>query len=187
MATNEHRSPTLSILEPGALASHFTLLGLDGRDYSLPGDLHGEPAVLAFLRVRCATCDLAFPYISRLRAEYLNGWHLWAISQDEPARTAEYRDRFALTYPVLIDTPALNVSTLYDPPSTPTLFLIDASGRIDYTTEGFAKQDMNELASRLAGMLGAKPVEIAPSDDGKPAMKPGCMARQRMPVRHGRA
>ena len=43
------------MLKAGALASHFTLLGLDGRDYSLPGDLAGKPALLAFFRVKCDT------------------------------------------------------------------------------------------------------------------------------------
>jgi peroxiredoxin len=183
MASNEHRSRPLSTLEAGALASHFTLLGLDGREYALPGDLGGQPAVIVFFRVKCPTCDLAFPYFNRMRAAYPDGWHLWAISQDDPARSAEYRDRFKLTYPVLIDAPGLDVSTLYDPPSTPTLFLIGNDGRVDYTSEGFMKDDLNELSRRLAGMLGKTTVEVAAAGDGHPAMKPGCMARQRMPVR----
>jgi peroxiredoxin len=173
----------LSTLEAGALASHFTLLGLDGREYSLPGGLEGEPGVLVFFRVKCPTCDIAFPYINRLREAYPEGWQLWAVSQDDPARTGKYRDRFRITCPVLIDAPGLDVSTLFDPPSTPTLFLIDGNGVVAYTSEGFAKDDLNELSRRLAGMIGGDAVIIAPDDDGNPAMKPGCMARQRMPVR----
>ena len=176
----------MGMLETGALASHFALLGTDGRDYALPGDLNGEPAVLVFLRVKCPTCDVAMPYFNRLREVYPDGWRLWAVSQDDPTRTAEYQKRFGLRYPVLIDAPALDVSRLYDPPSTPTFFLVGRSGRIEYTSEGFAKDDLNELSARLAEILGIPPVDIAPPGDGAPAMKPGCMARQSMPARPGR-
>jgi len=173
----------MTMLETGALASHFTLLGLDGRDYSLPGDLSGQPAVLAFFRVKCDTCDLAFPYVNRLREAYPDGWTLWAISQDDVERTAEYAGRFGLSYPVLNDSAGLEVSRLYDPPSTPTLFLVGTDGRIEYTSTGFAKADLNELSRRIAAHVGATAVEVAGEGDGEPAMKPGCMARQLFPVR----
>jgi peroxiredoxin len=171
------------MIATGALAPHFTLLGLDGRDYSLPGDQAGQPLLLVFFRVSCNTCDVAFPYINRLRREYPDGWQLWAISQDDPQRTAAYRDRFDITAPVLIDAPALVVSLLYDPPSTPSFFLVGPNGRVDFTLEGFDKTDLNEISRRIAAYVGASPVEIAPADDGNPAMKPGCMARHLMPRR----
>ena len=96
----------MSMLEAGALASHFALLGTDGREYAVPGGLGGEPLVLVFLRVKCPTCDVAMPYFNRLRESYPDGWHLWAVSQDDPQRSAEYQKRFGLEYPVLIDAPA---------------------------------------------------------------------------------
>lgn len=174
------------MIEAGALAPHFTLLGLDGREYSLPRDSGSTPTLIVFLRVSCNTCDLAFPYVNRLRETYPEGWNLWAISQDETPKTQAYADRFALTYPVLIDAPALDASLLYDPPSTPAFFLIGQAGRVDFTLEGFDKVDLNEISRRIAVMIGDDPVEIASADDGNPPMKPGCMARQLMPVRRPR-
>lgn len=173
----------MTMIQPGALAPHFTLLGLDGREYSLPGDAAGEPLLLVFFRVSCNTCDIAFPYINRLQAEYLTGWRLWTVSQDDPERTRAYRDRFEIGAPVLMDAPALHVSVLYDPPSTPALFLVAPNGRVDFTLEGFDKTDLNEISRRVAAFIGAKPVEVAPADDGNPAMRPGCMARHLMPRR----
>jgi peroxiredoxin len=170
-------------LEIGALAPHFTLLGLDGREYSLPGDRGGDALLLAFFRVNCATCDVAYPYINRLRKTYADGWQLWSVCQDETARAAEYARRFSLDHPVLLDAAALEVSYLYDPPSTPSLYLVGRDGRIAYITEGFAKDDLNELSRRLAEIAGAQAVEIAPPDDGAPALKPGCLARQKLPRR----
>lgn len=165
----------------GQLAPHFTLLGLDGREYSLPRDLNAAPLVVVFLRVKCATCDVAFPYLNRLRETYAEGWQLWAVCQDEPTAAAEYRDRFCITYPVLLDAEGLAVSRLYDPPSTPTSYLIGPDGRIEFSSEGFAKEDLNELSARIAAYLGVGPIEVAATGDGNPAMKPGCMARQRFP------
>ena len=173
----------MTMIQAGALAPHFTLLGLDGREYSLPGDAAGEPLLLAFFRVSCKTCDVAFPYINRLQAEYPTGWRLWTISQDDVERTKAYRDKFEITAPVLMDAPALHVSLLYDPPSTPTLWLIAPTGRVDFVLEGFDKTDLNEISRRIGVSIGASPVEIAPADDGNPTMKPGCMARQLMPRR----
>jgi peroxiredoxin len=170
----------MTMIQAGALAPHFTLLGLDGREHSLPRDAAGEPLLLGFFRVSCNTCDVAFPYINRLQAEYLSGWRLWTISQDDLKRTTAYRDKFEIAAPVLIDAPALHVSLMYGPPSTPTLFLIAPGGRIDFTLEGFDKTDLNEISRRIAAFIGASPVQIAPADDGNPTMKPGCMARQLM-------
>jgi len=164
---------TMSILEVGALASHFTLLGLDGREYSLPGSLEGRPAVLVFCKTSCATCDLAFPYFDRLREAYPEGWELWAISQDAPDRSREYAKRLGIAFPVLIDAPEFVASRLYDPPATPTVFVVGRDGRVEHTTYGFAKEDFNEIAARIATHVGAEPVVIAPENDGNPAFKPG--------------
>jgi peroxiredoxin len=170
-------------IDTGVAAPAFTLPALDGGALSLPGDAAGLPVLLVFFRVSCDTCDLAFPYINRLREAYPGGWHLWAVSQDTAERSVAYRDRLAITVPVLVDDPGLAVSRAYDPPSTPALFLIAPEGGIEYVSEGFAKADLNEISARLAARLGVAAVEVAPADDGNPAMKPGCMARHLFPPR----
>jgi peroxiredoxin len=170
-------------IEPGTFAPPFTLPALGGGEFSLPGDAGGLPVLLAFFRVSCDTCDVAFPYINRLGQAYPDGWHPWAISQDTAERAAPYRDRFSITAPVLIDDPALAVSRAYDPLSTPTLVLIGPDGKVEYVSEGFAKDDLNEISARLAARLGLAAVEVASGDDGNPAMKPGCMARHLFPPR----
>ncbi len=173
----------MTMIQPGALAPHFTLLGVNGREYSLPADSAGQPLLIVFFRVSCNTCDLAFPYINRLQAEYFGGWQLWTVSQDDLGRTRAYCERFDINAPALLDAPALDVSVLYDPPSTPCLFLIDEGGRVDFVLEGFDKTDLNEISRRIASLIGETPVEIATENDGNPSMKPGCMARQLMPRR----
>jgi peroxiredoxin len=163
----------MTILEVGALASHFTLLGLDGREYSVPGSFEGRPTLLVFFKTSCATCDLTFPYINRLREAFPERWQLWAVSQDPPDRSTEYARKYGISYPVLIDAPEFAASRLYDPPATPTLFLIGPDGRVEYTTHGFSKEDVNELAAKVAAHLGHPPRVIAPENDGNPPFKPG--------------
>lgn len=181
------RGPVL-VLETGALAPHFTLLGIDGREYALPGDLEGKPAVLVFFKDKCDTCDIAFPYINRMCESYPNGdWTLWAVAQEPFEKAKDYADRLAITMPVLIDAPEYDVSMTYDPESTPTLFLVDGRGRTLFDTYGFVKDDLNELSRRLAEAIGTEPVVIAEENDGQPGMRPGCMPRHKMPKRFRRA
>ncbi len=161
------------MLEAGSLASHFSLLATDGREYAIPRDMRGRPALLVFFKTTCATCDLAFPYLKRLTEAYPEGWELWAIAQDPPAAAAAYATRHGASYPVLIDAPAYAVSRLYDPAATPAFFLVAPDGRVEYATYGFAKDDLNEMSRRIAGHLSAEPRTIAPTDDGNPAFKPG--------------
>ena len=169
-------------IEVGAEAPAFTLPSVDGGGLSL-SEVRGQPLLIVFFRASCETCDIAFPYVNRLQARYPYGWRLWAISQDEAGRSAEYRDRFLIESPVLIDDPELAVSRAYDPPSTPTFVLIGRDGRVEYVSEGFAKDDLNEISRRIAAEVGAEAVDIASADDGNPAMRPGCMARHLFPPR----
>ncbi len=161
------------MLETGALAPHFTLLGIDGGEYSLPKDAGGQPMLLVFFKTTCGTCDTAFPYINRLRETYREGWQLWAIAQDSAREASRYARNHGMHYPVLIDAPDYSVSRLYDPAATPTFFLNDARGRTLFATHGFAKDDMNQLARLIAELVAAEPAIIAPENDGSPAFKPG--------------
>lgn len=161
------------MLETGALAPHFTLLGIDGREYRLPNSMSGQPGILVFFKTTCETCDLTFPYLNRLRESYADGWHLWAIAQDPADRAMAYAGEHGITYPVLIDAPGYDASRLYDPAATPALFLVDDKARMTYSTHGFVKEDINSIAKQVAGWLGGSPLVIAPPDDGNPSFKPG--------------
>ena len=175
------------MLETGALAPHFTLLATDGREYSLPGGLSSEPLVLVFLKTGCAACDVAMPYLNNLHAAYpRDGWHLWSIIQEPPEKARDYLAKYKATYPFLIDAAGWDVSRLYDPPATPTIFIVEPSGRVAYTTYGFSKEDLNHVSARVAAYLQVEPVEVAPLGDGHPDFRPGCVPRHLMPSRPSR-
>ncbi len=161
-------------IEAGARAPDFSLRGIDGDTYSLSDALSRGPVVLVFFKTTCGTCDLAFPYINRLLEAYPgDGWSLWAVAQDPPAEAGRYASTFGMTYPVLPDADGYAVSKAYDPPATPTLFLIDRGGDVVQETAGFSKADLNSLAAALAERLALEPAVIAPAGDGNPDFKPG--------------
>ena len=161
-------------IEVGARAPEFSLKGTDGRTYALAEALARGPLLLAFFKTTCGTCDLAFPYINRFPEAYpTNGWSLWAVAQDPPQVAEAYAASQRMTYPVLPDVDGYPVSRAYDPPATPTLFLIDHEGRVVGETAGFSKEDLNSLSTALAERLGVEPAVIARAGDGKPDFKPG--------------
>ena len=161
-------------IEVGARAPDFSLEGIDGETYSLADALGRGPVLLAFFKTTCGTCDLAFPYINRLRGSYpADRWSLWAIAQDPPGEASEYASTYEMGYPVLPDVNGYAVSKAYDPPATPTLYLIDGGGQVVQETAGFSKEDLNSLSAGLAERLGVEPVVIARTGDGNPDFKPG--------------
>jgi peroxiredoxin len=161
-------------IEAGVRAPDFSLRGTDGNAYNLSDALSRGPVLLVFFKTTCGTCDLAFPYISRLLDAYPgDGWSLWVVAQDPPAQANRYVSAFGMACPILPDVGGYAVSKAYDPPATPTLFLIDSGGDVVQQTAGFSKADLNSLAAALAQRLAARPAVIAPADDGNPDFKPG--------------
>ncbi len=161
-------------VEVGNRAPDFTLKGIDGESYTLAAALTHGPVLLMFIKTTCGTCDLAFPYINRLKESYPNdGWSLWVVAQDTLEDAGRYAAANGIKYPVLSDTDGYTVSKAYDPPATPTLFFIDRAGQIAQQSAGFHKAELNSISAELADKLGAKPVVIAAADDGNPDFKPG--------------
>src|SRR5262249_61403771 len=74
-----------------------------------------------------------------------------------------------------------NVSREYDPRAVPTLFLIDAGGKIARTSVAFDKAGLNATAAEMCAAIGLEPFELAGGHDGAPDTKPGCVSRHLEP------
>lgn len=161
-------------VQVGAKAPDFSLTGIDGTACSLADALNRGPLVLVFFKATCATCDLALPYVNRMAAAYPSeGWSLWAVAQDRPEEAQAYAATLGMDYPVLPDAGGYPTSKAYDPPATPTVFLIDRGGEVVQASVGFNKRELNSLSDAIAERLGVEPVVIAPAGDGNPDSKPG--------------
>jgi peroxiredoxin len=166
----------MAALSVGARAPDFTLSGIDGKHYSLAAALAQGPLLAVFIQTACPICDLTMPYLNRLVEAYGGrGWQLWVISQNNQEDSQRYAQRFQPNFPLLVDDPADGwaVSRAYDPPATPTLFLIGADGRVQLTGQGFSKADLNATAESIADHLGVQLAVVAERDDGNPDLRPG--------------
>ena len=158
----------------GSEAPDFTLPGLDGRQYSLHEARDAGPVLLVFWQAGCGACKMVAPYLTRLHESYDNvGWTFWTIAQDGSDEARRFVNERGFRPTVLVDGPALEVSDLYDPPATPTFYLIEPGARVTLEADGFDKEALNDISRQVAGYTGLGYVEIAPADDGNPAFKPG--------------
>ena len=171
------------MLAPGDTAAPVALRQPEGPDWRLGDSIASGPVLLAFLETDCPTCRLAVPYLKRLAAALgADRGRVVAISQDGEQETTELVGAYDVTFPVLLDED-LAASRAYDPRSVPALFLVDEDGRIERSSVGFDKAEINAVAEVMLGKLGLQPQLIADPNDGAPETKPGCSSRH---LEHGR-
>lgn len=163
----------MAMLKAGDTAPGFTLEGIDGSRHTL--GKAGEPVFLAFFKNSCPTCQLAFPFLQRL-FERVEGAPVgfWGISQDDPDATKAFAQQWGIGFPLLPDTPGYPVSNAFGLANVPTLYLVEADGRIAWSSVGFVKSDLEALAADLRRRLrvpGVAPLFV--EADGVPELKPG--------------
>lgn len=125
-----------------------------------------EPVLLAFFKITCPTCQLTFPFLQRLADR--GGPRVVGISQDDAEGTAEFNEAFGVRFETIPDPKAdgYAASNLYGLEYVPALFLVEPDGRVSWRSEGFAKADLEKLASRWG-------VELFEATDRVPIYKPG--------------
>jgi peroxiredoxin len=149
------------MLDAGDQAPDFSLKQLDGTPARFESGAASNQRLIVFFETDCPTCLLMFPYLNRLSRE-LGEATILGISQDGERETRDLIEGIPIEFPVVLD-PDLAVTRLYDPIAVPTIFLIDAEGRLVQTLSGFDKRVLNAIATAMAG----KPVTIADAFDGR--------------------
>ena len=139
-----------------------------GEPVSLAGLVSDGPIVLAFFKVSCPTCQLAFPFLERLHAGASTGLRFIGVSQDAPNLTRQFAARYGVTLPLLLDTAAeaYRVSNAYGLTHVPAIFVIETDGAISHSWAGFSRSDFEKLALR-AGTAAFR------HEDSVPLWKPG--------------
>ena len=136
---------------------------------SLNGLLRNGPVVLAFFKISCPTCQLAFPFLERIHADGSGGWQIVGISQNDRAGTGKFVQRYGVTFPVLLDAASARypVSNAYGLTHVPSIFVVEPDGAVTHSWIGFSRADFEKLAL-LAGA-----VVFRAEDAGVPAWKAG--------------
>jgi peroxiredoxin len=153
-------------LEAGVRAPEFRLTRLEGGETSLAEITAAGPALLAFFKISCPVCQLAFPFLERLH--HPGTLPVYGISQNNARDTREFANRFGVTFPMLLDLESTGfpVSNAYGLTNVPTLFLVEANGSIAQTIHGWNKQKMAALGATNG-------VSVFRSEDNVPEWKAG--------------
>ncbi len=152
----------MSALEPGKQAPQIALPSLSGENFSLDAACRRGPVLAAFFKVSCPTCQYTFPFLERLAKAY-HGEKVTVVgvSQNERADTADFAEKFGVTFPLsLDDTRSYSVSNQYGLTNVPTLFLISPEGKIEITSVGWMRVDIDDISRSLAAAAGVPAAKI---------------------------
>src|SRR5215831_11673744 len=149
-------------LASGVQAPEVELTGLDGHRFSLSAARTRGPVVLAFFKVNCPVCQLAFPYLERIFKAYSKSgsFTLVGISQDNAKDTLAFNREFGVTFPTLLDEKKYPVSNAYGLTNVPTVFVISPQGEIESTTVGWSRTAIQDLNQQLAGLSNGSAVQL---------------------------
>lgn len=165
----------MAALPAGKEAPEISLPALDGSRFSLHDALQRGPVLVAFFKVSCPVCQYTFPFLERLHQNY-GGQKITivGISQNGQRDTAAFLKEYGITFRTLLDDPeGYAVSNAYGLTNVPTLFLIGQDGRIEITSVGWVKQDVEEANRKLAGAQQTPPRPLFQSGDDVRDYRPG--------------
>ena len=146
-------TPTPAMLGAGAKAPEFPSFDLDGKEVRL-ADYRGKVLILDFWATWCSPCIASMPHTQEIAAKYADqGVAVLAVcTGDKRTKFADWVKLKGGSYPALrftLDpheqgTPAhaqrASVA-LYGVPAIPAQFIIDRSGQIVATTDGYRPGD----------------------------------------------
>jgi peroxiredoxin len=153
-------------LPNGAKAQEFSLTSTTGKPVVLSELTKRGPVVLAFFKVSCPTCQYAFPYFERMsKVHKPEAVSFVGISQNNLADTQAFMKAYGITFPVAIDDSSRYiVSNAYKLTNVPTAYLVDRDGKIQVSSVGWARKDIEEINSKLS---------MDPAQQPYPIFKPG--------------
>jgi len=150
----------MAALPAGIKAPDFSLpaiveRGVDGKEggkFSLQSALQQGPVLVAFFKVSCPTCQYTFPFLERLHQAHGDGKiTIVGISQNDQRDTRAFMAEYGITFPILLDDPkGYAVSNAYGLTNVPTLFLIGQDGKIEVSSVGWVKQEVEDINRKLA-------------------------------------
>jgi peroxiredoxin len=154
-------------LSTGTKAPEFALTTTSGKPVILSELMKRGPAVLAFSKVGCPTCQYAFPHFERLfQIHKPEPCSFLGISQDNPADTQAFAKKYGITFPIAVDDASRYiVSNAYKLTTVPTVYLVDRDGVIQVSSVGWARKDIEDLNLKLSMM--------DPAQQHFPIFKPG--------------
>lgn len=150
-------------LDVGSRAPDYAAVTLGGDSVALSA-FRGDVVLLNVWATWCLPCVREMPALQRLHERHGgDGLSIVAVSVDAPAGlvgafgqaggdVAEFRDRFSLSFPILLD-PSGGIQSVYQVNGLPTTFLIDREGRIRRKVLGAVEWDEPPHADQVRQLL----------------------------------
>jgi peroxiredoxin len=152
--------PTLAA---GANAPDIKLPTTGGEEFSLANTRQASvPVVAAFFKISCPTCQYAFPYLERIYQAYpKDKVRIVGVSQNGKPETEVFMRNYGVTFPVLLDDQTkYPASNAYGLTNVPSLFAISPAGKIEFSSVGWIKNEIEELNRKVAAAAGMPPAQI---------------------------
>ena len=140
-------------------APDFALEDVDGEEFRL-SDHIGESVILVnFWATWCEPCRIEMPHLDRIQEAYRDqNLIILCIAMDGPesvSRVRSHISRYNFDFTVLLDQES-EVTQLYNPRrAAPFNALIDRSGNIVWSHEGYSPGDEEELEEAIREAVGA--------------------------------
>jgi peroxiredoxin len=139
-------------LTAGKAAPEVSLPDTQGKKFSLRDALQHGPVVLAFFKVTCPVCQYALPFVERIHQAHRGSALVAGVSQHPRKETAQFMRDYGITFPVLLDDEhTYAVSNAYGLTNVPTIFLVAPGGKIQVSSVGWNRKDLEEINRRVAG------------------------------------
>ena len=152
--------PSAFALEPGDPAPSFSAPALDGgADVSLEAH-RGKVVYLDFWASWCTPCLQSLPKLEELQRELgTDGFQVVAVNVDQdPEKGRRLLAKLGVGYPSASD-PKGELPGVYELPTMPTSFVIDADGVIQLVHSGFREGDLEELRPRIQKLMASSPAK----------------------------
>ncbi len=159
----------MAALDPGFPFPAIPLRDASGAPVEPPT---GETLYVLF-KTTCPTCELAWPYLERVRQAADGGLKVLAVSQDDPAKTRAFNRRLGSRVETIYDPSPWPASDRLGITTVPTFFRVGPGGRIEETLVGFDRERIREFARRGTSLAGRALPEIFPESENVPPIKPG--------------
>jgi peroxiredoxin len=145
-------------LTAGKAAPEVLLPDTQGKKFSLRDALRNGPVVLAFFKVTCPVCQYALPFVERIHQAHRGRALVVGVSQHPKKETAQFTRDYGITFPVLLDDEhTYAVSNAYGLTNVPTIFLVAPGGKIQVSSVGWSRKDLEEINRRLAAEASVSP------------------------------
>ncbi|MGD9713041.1 MAG: peroxiredoxin family protein [Thermomicrobiales bacterium] len=166
-------------LQTGTVAPPLTVTfpDQDGVDHTISDDLARGPVLLAIYKSSCPACKAMMPLLNRINDYYgEKGLTLYGVAQDSANVTRSFIRRTGINYPILIEGDDYPLSKAFDVFGTPAIYVIEPDGAIRYTTQGFMRDQVEEIGAAVAELVGVEPATIIQTSEEEeiPRFIPGC-------------